>query len=109
MDDSHGREAEPDRLAARMLFLNFVSLHTTTTVTSLLYHSTDLLNFVHAAYNLAAHPEYMEPLREDVQSAISEEGWTKKGVMRMRKLDSFIKETMRMHPLLQCILPHNCC
>jgi hypothetical protein len=61
------------------------------------------LNFTHAIYNLAAYPEYVEPLREEIQSVMSEEGiWTKKRVIKMRKLDSFIKESMRMHPFVQC-------
>lgn len=60
-------------------------------------------NFTHAIYNLAAYPEYLEPLREEIQSVMLEEGiWTKKRVMKMRKLDSFIRESMRLHPFVQC-------
>jgi cytochrome P450 len=60
-------------------------------------------NFTHAAYNLAAYPEYIEPIREEIEFAIKNEGLTKKSLTRMCKLDSFIKETMRMHPLVQCM------
>ena len=38
----------------------------------------------------------MEPLRQEVESVIAESGWTKLGLTRMRKLDSFLKETMRV-------------
>lgn len=34
-----------------------------------------------------------------MEEAIAEEGWTKAALSKMYKLDSFIKETMRMHPI----------
>ncbi len=40
-----------------------------------------------------AHPEYIEPLRQEVDAVISEEGWTKAGIDRMHKIDSFIRKT----------------
>ena len=102
MDYAQGEEARPDRLATRVLFLNFVSIHTTATVFSI-YMPAKTSNFTHAIYNLAAYPEYVEPLHEEIQSVMLEEKiWTKKRVMKMRKLDSFIKESMRMHPFIQC-------
>ena len=55
--------------------------------------------FTHAIYNLAAHPEYTQPLREEIEGIVATDGWTKASVMKMRKLDSFLKESMRMHPL----------
>ena len=39
----------------------------------------------------------MEPLRQEVESIIAESGWTKLSMTRMRKLDSFLKETMRVN------------
>lgn len=53
--------------------------------------------FTHALYNLAAYPEYMQPLREEVESIIASEGWTRASISRMRKLDSFFKETLRLN------------
>ena len=38
----------------------------------------------------------MEPLREEVESIIAEEGWSKASIGKMRKLDSFLKESMRL-------------
>jgi hypothetical protein len=46
-------------------------------------------------YRLLAHPEYLEPLREEVNAVIKEEGWTKAGVDKMYKMDSFLRETLR--------------
>ena len=54
---------------------------------------------MHAFYYLAAFPEYMKPLREEVEEIIQREGWTKAGIDQMYKLDSFIKESQRLHPL----------
>jgi hypothetical protein len=34
-----------------------------------------------------------------VETIIRGEGWTKAAVMKMRKLDSFLKESMRLNPL----------
>jgi hypothetical protein len=48
-------------------------------------------------YYLAAFPEYVKPLREEVEEIIQREGWTKAGVDQMYKIDSFIKESQRLH------------
>jgi cytochrome P450 len=50
-------------------------------------------------YDLASRPEYIEPLREEIESLISTEGWKKSTISKMRKLDSFVKESMRLHHL----------
>ena len=55
---------------------------------------------MHALYDFAGHPEYIEPIREEVQKIVAEEGWTKSSMAKMHKLDSFLKETCRMHPLV---------
>lgn len=47
---------------------------------------------------LAAHPQYIAPLREEVTRVISEEGWTKTAVNNLQKLDSVIREGMRVYP-----------
>ena len=47
-------------------------------------------------YRLLANPEYLEPLREDVNAAIKEEGWTKAGIDKMHKIDSFLRESQRL-------------
>jgi len=53
----------------------------------------------HALYYLAENPEYAGPLRREVEFAIEENGWTKTAVKKMRKLDSFVKEALRLNPL----------
>ena len=50
-------------------------------------------------YRLLANPEYIEPLRREVEAAVAEEGWTKAGLDKMYKIDSFIRETQRLDGL----------
>ena len=52
--------------------------------------------FTHALYNLAAYTQYIEPLREEVEEVVAAEGWSKASLGKMRKLDSFLKESMRL-------------
>jgi hypothetical protein len=47
-------------------------------------------------YRLLAHPEYLEPLREEVDAVVREDGWTKAGLDKMYKIDSFLRETQRL-------------
>ena len=50
-------------------------------------------------YRLLAHPENIEPLRQEVDAVIREEGWTKAGIDKMYKIDSFLRETQRLDGL----------
>jgi len=56
----------------------------------------------HALFDLASSPEYFRPLREEAEEVINREGWTKAALDQMPKLDSFIKESQRLHPLAIC-------
>jgi hypothetical protein len=47
-------------------------------------------------YRLLANPEYIEPLRQEVDAVIREDGWTKAGIDKMHKIDSFLRETQRI-------------
>ncbi|KAF5326362.1 hypothetical protein D9611_001063 [Ephemerocybe angulata] len=73
-----------DDLIFRIIVLNFVSVHTT---------SVTLTN---AIFDLAAHPEYIQPLRDEMEGVIKQNGWSKDAMSKMRKLDSFVKESSRM-------------
>lgn len=59
-----------------------------------------LQGFTHALYNLAANPQYTQPLREEIESVLKSEGWTKAAMTKMVKLDSFFKESSRIMPLV---------
>ncbi|KAF8997910.1 cytochrome P450 [Cyathus striatus] len=87
LDEAQGEEQSIERLSRRILTLNFAAIHTTT------------VTFLHALYNLAAHPEYIPELRKEIEEAVAEEGWTKSTLDKMKKTDSFFKETQRLTPL----------
>jgi hypothetical protein len=55
-------------------------------------------SFLHALYNLAANLQYVEPLREEIESIVKSEGWSKGALGKMIKLDSFLKESARFVP-----------
>jgi hypothetical protein len=55
-------------------------------------------------YRLLSHPEYIEPLRQEVEAVVAEEGWTKAAMDRMHKIDSFLRETQRVDGLNLCSL-----
>ncbi|KAJ7918487.1 cytochrome P450 [Mycena leptocephala] len=61
-------------------------------------HPKRRTGFLHAFYNLAANLEYVEPLREEIESVLRTEGWTKAAMGKMVKLDSFLKESSRYVP-----------
>ena len=41
-------------------------------------------------------PECIQPLREEVESIVQEQGWTKASIFKMRKLESFLREAQRL-------------
>ncbi|KAI0000311.1 cytochrome P450 [Russula vinacea] len=91
MSEAKGVERSVEGLARRLLTINMAAINLTSLT------STQVL------YRLLAHPEYIEPLREEVDAVIEEEGWTKAGIDKMYKIDSFIRETLRVDGLT--ILP----
>ncbi|GLB35977.1 putative cytochrome P450 [Lyophyllum shimeji] len=59
------------------------------------------LTFTHALYHLAtASPsDVVQPMREEVEAAVGRGGWTPSALERMRRIDSFLKESMRVSGL----------
>lgn len=75
-----------DAVSVQLLF-SMAAMHTT----------TDLLTQV--ILDLALHPEVVEPLREEIESVLRDEGgFTKTALHKMRLLDSVLKECQRMKP-----------
>ena len=56
-----------------------------------------LQTFTHALYHLAANPELLEPLRQEVEIVTNADGWTKAAMGKMRKLDSLLRESQRIN------------
>ncbi|KAF4574541.1 hypothetical protein EYR36_005885 [Pleurotus pulmonarius] len=67
----------------RTLAVNFAAIHTTSNA------------FLQVLLQLATHPEYVHALREEVETIIGEEGWSKAAIGKMLKVDSFIRESVR--------------
>ncbi|KAG2005639.1 cytochrome P450 [Coprinopsis cinerea AmutBmut pab1-1] len=76
----------PD-MTLRIISINIAAIHTTSITLS------------NTLFDLAPRQEYIEPLRKEVEEIIEEYGWTKEAMGRMRKLDSFIKESSRVSGL----------
>ena len=87
IETAENDDAKPTSLAAMILSLSLASNQTTT------------MALVEALYDLCAHREYQTELRQEIIAAIREDGgWQKTSMTKMRKLDSFIKESQRTHP-----------
>jgi hypothetical protein len=63
-------------------------------------------SFTTAFSYLLSNPEYIEPLRHDVENAVATEGWTKAGMDKMLKIDSFLRESQRISGPAIC--PFSC-
>lgn len=50
----------------------------------------------------------MQPLREEVETIIAKEGWTKAALMKMWKLDSFMKESQRFNGIVSSTSLYTC-
>ncbi|PYH37644.1 cytochrome P450 [Aspergillus neoniger CBS 115656] len=87
IEAAKGKDAEPLRLASMVLALSLASNHTTA------------MALTETLYDLCAYPEYQDELRQEVLDALEVNGgWEKTTLLRMRKLDSFMKESQRMNP-----------
>jgi hypothetical protein len=53
----------------------------------------------HAIYDLCAMPHYIEPLRSEAQTALAETNgeWDLETVKKLKRLDSFLKESQRLN------------
>ena len=50
---------------------------------------------VQVVYNLCTMPDYIQPLRVEAQTALRESGevWSMETLSKLRRLDSFLKES----------------
>ncbi|KAF8549787.1 cytochrome P450, partial [Imleria badia] len=83
-DEAEGTESTLESLVTRILVVNFAAIHV----------GPD--SFTPALFYLAANPQYIQPLREEVEGIVEKEGWSKAALSKMRKVDSFLKECQRL-------------
>lgn len=83
-------ESKPSDLAHLEVVLSLASIH------------TSQMNAVHVLYDLAALPGYIEELRSEIRDVLAEDGpwmqWTKTSFSKLKKLDSFMRESQRWNP-----------
>lgn len=82
-----GSKGDPNvNYAAGQLAMNLAAIHTTTETTC-----TALLD-------ICEYPGLADRLRQEIVQVISEFGWTKTSLYKLRLMDSFLKESQRLNP-----------
>ncbi|KAK8247106.1 cytochrome P450 [Phyllosticta capitalensis] len=82
-----GYETDYEKQAMAQVSLSLAAIHTTSMAST------------HMLYDLAAHPEIVAPLREELEAAMAETGGLNKDTLtRLKKMDSFMKESQRANP-----------
>lgn len=88
-DSAQGEEMDNKYIASIQLKLSFAAIHTSAAA------PTQLL------YDMCILPEYIVPLRQEVEEVIAEHGaLTRQALLKLVKMDSFMKESQRFNPLL---------
>lgn len=89
VDDAQGEELDRNFIADILLKMSFAALHTSAATPMQLI------------YDLCVMPEYIAPLRAEVEEMLATHGrMDKQGLLKLQKLDSFMKESLRFNPLL---------
>lgn len=89
VDNSHPRDkGNVDYVTKTQMLISVVAIHTTT------------MTMTQVIFDLLAHPEYIDILREEIQQVKpnEDEPWTKGKIAALRKMDSFMKESQRFRP-----------
>jgi hypothetical protein len=89
----------------RILAANAVAIHTTSIV-----RTTRTVDFqphspqscavqalTDAIFDLAAYPDHISLMREEAEREVATQGWTKAALGNMHKIDSFLRESMRIN------------
>ncbi|KAI0126670.1 putative P450 monooxygenase, partial [Xylariales sp. AK1849] len=62
-----------------------------------IYNLSNALSYI--VFDLAAYPEYVEELRQELRDVVGEGGMIdKNNLTRLRKFDSFVRESQRLNP-----------
>ena len=88
MDHAEGDDGRPEKIVLRYTYTILGALHTVVSA------------IVDMLYETCAHPEYVGPLRVEMQQILREEGegaWQKNSFNKLQKLDSFMKEAQRLN------------
>lgn len=82
------KQSEAADLAHRQLFMSLVLVH------------TPARQAANTLFDLCAHPEFFDILRAEVVADVVDDParWHKQSLDKLRKMDSFFKETQRVNP-----------
>lgn len=87
MDLANEQETDAANLASRYVYTILGSMHTVRSA------------IIDTLYDICAHPEYLQPLRDEIGQALREDGhWQKGTAAKLLKTDSFMKEVQRLNP-----------
>ncbi|KAK7554665.1 cytochrome P450 [Phyllosticta citricarpa] len=82
-----GYETDYEKQAMAQVSLSLAAIHTTSMAST------------HMLFDLAAHPEIIQPLREELENAMAETGGLNKDTLpKLKMMDSFMKESQRVNP-----------
>ncbi|KAJ7853056.1 cytochrome P450 [Mycena olivaceomarginata] len=85
LDAAEGEERTTPALALRVLATNALAIHTTS------------MALINALYDLAAYPDHISLMCEEAEHVVTAQGWTKAALGNMHKIDSFLRESMRLN------------
>ena len=92
LDTAKGPDAQDDEIIKKFMVLTLAAVYMSS------------MTLVHLLYDICARPEWIPILRDDVQAALTEEDgvWNMQTLLRMRKLDSFLKESFNHNQPSSC-------
>ena len=85
IEAAEGEDQDPRHLAQLEITISLAAIH------------TSQMNAVHVLFDLAARPYYIDAIREEIRN-VAASGWNKTSYTKLRKLDSFMKESQRFNP-----------
>ena len=96
IEGAEGDDRQPERLAHLQLMVNLAGIHTTS------------MAITHAIHDLCEHEEYSKVLREEIEEVLLKDGgWQSDTHEKLRKMDSFLKESQHFAPSTLCLSsPH---
>jgi len=88
IDNAGDKKWDMDHMAETYLEVSMAAIHTTS------------MNVTQVLYDLTFRPEYIEPLREEIAAVLAADNGklVKTSMTKLRKMDSFIRETQRYSP-----------
>lgn len=97
-DTKSSVELDPVRVARRLLYVNDISLHST---------SYTVQNMILDLYSCEQSESLVADLRDECASALKEAGgsWTRAAVEKLKLVDATIRESMRLTPFASIGLP----